>query len=1091
MIPKLQHTMIRASAGTGKTYQLANRFIALLLLQAADKKAAPERLVALTFTRKGAAEFAVRILNRLAMAAASTDGCSRLRGDIEEVIQGDPAKGIKGLAPGAMVAVDPAGMRQLLAAVADELDRLSLGTIDSFMARSVQTLAFELGLGGFEILEGPATEIARRELLAQVFDEAADSDIDAFYQTFKRATLKSSSSLRREMDQFVQSYHGLVCAVESAAGWGGPDFWPEGLPSCADTQWRVRAETLRQRICGTSYGHKSLTKSLCTALDWLAKRNVETAPGRPPTWLGDDGKLCQIWSEWPPADWSLQYQRKQCTIPGAVMAELRDILQAWTAAEKCALAGKTQALFQMVSAYEKIYEQQARRKGRLSFADLPLLLEANAEIRSTQAIALLGFRWFQQIDHWLLDEFQDTSRSQWSVLHPWLDEAIQDNSGTKSVFVVGDLKQSIYGWRGGEPRLFQELVTNYRGAFHEQLMSESWRSRPAVLDLVNRVCSPHNPAFADPDKFSPRALSRWCYENHVCSKDRGTRSGYAAVLLAAKEPNGLEESPEPQDGDVVDEKLAPRARVIKAVLAGMDPLGKGLSCAILTRKGKHALAIAQWLRANGVTNVMVEGDATLADQSPVLAALVDALRWLDTPADHLAEGHVLLSPLWQILEESVAMANGAERPRGTVWRYWRQRVCEIGAASVTREWCAVLMGGQLSAYGHYCLQQVDQLAHRVGAQVTLAEWIVTLERFTVRETSSAGSVHVMTIHKAKGLGFDVVFLPDLDMGRYGGDQVLLRKDSQGVITGCLVSPPKWLTTWMPDLAELKTEQISTDDLEELCVLYVALTRAKEATFVVMGKETNARTVTRTRDWIMGGVRDSGSGPSLDSVTTEILSTSRWGAGEVLWETGVAELKMVSDASVKALPYQPGLQLPKLGLRRERKRPSDAGHRRWQQQEAPLSVPSFGGLDFGTEVHQVFEQIEWWDPRLILQGTETAVSLVHDCLAFSEIRALFDQETPRDEAQQEVPVEFIENDVWWSGVIDRIVLRHNAEGKLVRVIIVDFKTDKVVSAEALRDLYSDQLDLYRRALSLVAGFGGVPIETVLLSTHLKALVPIIR
>ena len=100
---------------------------------------------------------------------------------------------------------------------------------------------------------------------------------------------------------------------------------------------------------------------------------------------------------------------------------------------------------------------------------------------------------------------------QWGVLKPWLDEAIQDNGGTKSVFVVGDPKQSIYGWRGGEPRLFDELVTGYPGAFNEQIMAESWRSRPAVLELVNRVCAPETQSGAAGSRTvflrRPRALA--------------------------------------------------------------------------------------------------------------------------------------------------------------------------------------------------------------------------------------------------------------------------------------------------------------------------------------------------------------------------------------------------------------------------------------------------------------------------------------------------------------------------------------------------------------------------------------------------------
>ena len=707
-----------------------------------------------------------------------------------------------------------------------------------------------------------------------------------------------------------------------------------------------------------------------------------------------------------------------------------------------------------------------------------MLLRSEQDENTAQAIELLGFRWFQQFDHWLLDEFQDTSRTQWSILRPWLDEVIQDDSGTKTVFVVGDVKQSIYGWRGGEPRLFRELAEHYGEAFSEQLMFESWRSRPAVLELVNRVCSRENPGLHEAEKFSPQALARWQYEKHECCDAKKKLPGYAAVLLAAEVDAGDGETgeAEPENGEVVDEKLAPRAQIIKSVISRLDPLGKGLSCAILTRKGKNALAIAQWLRAHGLPNVMVEGDATLADQSPLLAALLDALRWLEAPANKLAEGHVLLSPLWCILAKGVSGASTAEAQPGIIWRHWRERISERGVTEVTRGWCSDLSISHLTPYSQYCLQQVDQLACRLGAKVSLAEWIVTLERFTVRETSAAGSIHVMTIHKAKGLGFDVVLLPDLDIGRQTADKVLLKRTAEGVLSGCVVQPPRWLTSWTPQLAELKAAQEADDDLEALCVLYVALTRAKEATFVVMSKERDGRTATRTRDWILDGIGALGEAPAAAS--------PKWGAGELLWETGTPDLKAVSERPTAAPAYEPDLKLQAPQPGRKRSTPSQAGHEGSRQKAPPPAVSVSAGQEFGTAVHKVFEQIEWWKPEQPLAGPKEAVSLVQQCLEVPELRSLFTLESPGDEACRELPIEFIEKDLWWSGVIDRVVLRHDPAGRLKKVELVDFKTDQVGSLQALQELHARQLELYRRALARVPGFEKVPIDVYLLSTHLQ-------
>jgi len=141
------HVMILASAGAGKTYALTNRFVRLLA-----GGALPERIVALTFTRKAAGEFFDVILNKLAAAAADPAAAARLAAEI-----GEPGLG-------------GADFLRLLRAVTDAMPRLSLGTFDSFFARLVRTFPLELGLAGdFEILQEHGARLERRRVLRRLF----------------------------------------------------------------------------------------------------------------------------------------------------------------------------------------------------------------------------------------------------------------------------------------------------------------------------------------------------------------------------------------------------------------------------------------------------------------------------------------------------------------------------------------------------------------------------------------------------------------------------------------------------------------------------------------------------------------------------------------------------------------------------------------------------------------------------------------------------------------------------------------------------------------------------------------------------------
>jgi len=1079
MNTKLQHTSIRASAGTGKTYQLANRYLALLLLQAMGSgKCSPEKIVAATFTRKGAGEFAERILHRLAAAAGDPAELKKLQSDLARLVKGDAHSA--GLAPSVTLVMDTATLQSALEVMIDQFDRLVLGTIDGFMARSVQTLAFELGLGGFVILEEAAIERERQELLAEVFRAVPPEDLESFYQTLKRATLKSSSSLRSELDRFVKNYHKLFHTLPYVAAWGGKSFWSRDISDPENKNWQRDAAALAKEISGQDFGHAGISKSLAGSLTWLATRNPGSA-GSATGWLKDGDKLTELWHHWPEGAWTFDYYKKERTVPAWVMQSLRPILAAWLAAENRALSRKTAAIHEIVSRYEVLYDQLARRKGLLTFDDLPLLLDENQGEAAAAALQMLAFRWYQQFDHWLLDEFQDTSRVQWGVLKPWLDEAIQDESGTKSVFVVGDPKQSIYGWRGGEPRLFDELSSNYPGAFREQIMAESWRSRPAVLELVNLICSPDtNPALHDPEKFSPAALNRWRYDLHIAAKQRQSKPGYAAVLLATEpeaEESETSETGGGNGGDLCDQ-LAAQSQVIKTVLAQVCPLEKGLTCAILVRKNDNAQAVAQWLRAHGVPQVMVEGVATLAEQSPMVAAMVDATRWLAAPANTLAAGHISLTPLWDVLKQPLATAEVAEIPAGSVWRFWRERIADIGAPQVTEEWCAALTTGRLEPYIQYCLRHVSRLARQSGATLALPDWVAALEQLAVRETAAAGSIHVMTMHKAKGLGFDIVFLPDLDSGGGGPDDILIRRDAQGCAIGCLSYPPKWLQAWEPMLGDMADLQKADQDLESLCVLYVALTRAKEATFVILKKEKPHRSAP-ARDWILSALGKP------EGAMNDQPAVIPWGTGELLWETGARGFCAAQEAapptsSLLSAAIHLSAPLP----RRQRRKPSHAGHATL----APTAVPAAknGGQEFGTAVHRVFEQIVWWTPGQSLEGDKDAIALVKKCLAVREILALFKRETDRDEALVELPVEFMEKNSWWSGVLDRLILRRTAGGALRQAVLIDYKTDRIDSIDTLRERYAEQLTIYRRAIATALKLDTDRVEVIIVSTHLGEL-----
>ena len=160
-----KNLLIRASAGSGKTYQLGSRVVGLVGVRGVD----PERIVALTFTRKAAGEFADAVLTKLAKAARDRGEEERLGGEL-----------------GGAVAAG-----ETLARVVRALPRLRLGTLDGFFARVVRAFQHELGLSGgrFELIEGPRLEAALADIRADLLGDRLDGAAGAgFLHAFKRAT---------------------------------------------------------------------------------------------------------------------------------------------------------------------------------------------------------------------------------------------------------------------------------------------------------------------------------------------------------------------------------------------------------------------------------------------------------------------------------------------------------------------------------------------------------------------------------------------------------------------------------------------------------------------------------------------------------------------------------------------------------------------------------------------------------------------------------------------------------------------------------------------------------------------------------------
>src|SRR5690606_12112077 len=213
----------------------------------------------------------------------------------------------------------------------------------------------------------------------------------------------------------------------------------------------------------------------------------------------------------------------------------------------------------------------------------------------------LDYRMDARFDHWMFDEFQDTSFPQWQILENLVDEVMQDDSGCRSFFYVGDIKQAIYTWREGDPRLFSYVADRYKSLPHGGVvpreLNDSWRSGPAVIEMVNRVCG-DRPVMTG---LFPEAAPEWIRWWREHRSARPERRGQAALLLA-------------------DDETGRREATLR-VLQAIDPIGRGLTCAVLVRTNSTGAELADYLRREGGLPAVAEADLHIGTDNPVATAL--------------------------------------------------------------------------------------------------------------------------------------------------------------------------------------------------------------------------------------------------------------------------------------------------------------------------------------------------------------------------------------------------------------------------------------------------------------------------------------
>ena len=1055
----LEHIAISASAGSGKTFQLTHRFIFLL-----HQFEEPERVIALTFTRTAAGEFFQKIVMKLADAAA------------------DPAAA-RELSESLRIEADASRYAELLRLLLGRMHRINLQTLDSFFYRVVATFALELGVSGnLSLMDETAEKRMRGRVRDGILYRYGEDEtvIGEFWQAFKQATYgREERHIGELVAGFIDRLYPLFLEAPDARKWGGVDaIWPRGCPWAIDEiDWDRLADDLLQSLPDslTASQRKDFTNAAGKVAEYPAQEKLNTllerALAEAPQILNGSAVLR-----------SGRGKNNSVTLDGRFCEALAACLRAIMGYHLVRALENTRGVRRILGAYHEQYEQQVRRPGLLSFADLthllapaddsPPLLRTDPHTRE-----LLDYRLDGRYDHWLFDEFQDTSRPQWNALANLIDEIVQDTEGRRSLFYVGDTKQCLYLWRNSDDRLFHEVRERYSPNIRERVLARSWRSAPAVLDAVNQV-------FGDDgsiaEAFSPEVAERWrrAWAVHEPAATMANRSGYACWLGA-------------------DAGSGPDAhRVVLELLRELDPVGRGLRIGVLVRKNAQVNEVADFLRTHGTVPVHTGSAVMPARDNGAGAALLAMLRLAAHPRDALARGFL------RMLDAS------ADPPElESAVPSLRRRLLEHGFEDGVRM-AAGMLEARLPGDDTKHRARLRSLVARARAydaepERDIDSGIEFLEQATEGEVDPGDAVVVETIHKAKGLEYDaVILIADESRSVARADRgITPLRDDAGEVEWILEPLGRDLMSADPQLAKLRGQTRVRGGFEALCRLYVAMTRARRGLYMIAptkgAEKESALGFLQQRLLPEGGsaLREKTFPTAAGNPQSEEATTV-----PVLWETGSPDWFASGETPADTQPdRQPGEGTPPSPafsplLERPRLvRPSSG-------KESAVPAASFFDLgdetgDFGSRVHAAFQQIEWLPEDVeshlrAIAGDDAPVrEILRNCFREPSIRQRFTRDAPNTEVWRERPFTYIADGRMINGVFDRVHLHRGEDGRIRHAEIIDFKTDRVRDADGIKratEGHRPQMAAYAEALAGMLGLAQHAVEPLLLFTHAPAI-----
>jgi ATP-dependent helicase/nuclease subunit A len=1088
---------VTANAGSGKTKVLVDR-IARLLLAGAK----PSAFLCVTYTKAAASEMQRRLFERLGGWCVADD--ASLAADLMQLGAGD---------------ADLGKARALFARALETPGGLKIQTIHAFCERLLARFPLEAGVPpGFDI----ADEARAAALLSEARADAALAP-DAPRAAFERFAARLSgdalqdlldrfASRRAEFHRYAVRHKGNVFVEAELRNRHGVRSTSDQL--CRGFVVRQDWESLREAcaaLAESSSKDQAAAARLKSALDAFARQAdvrviAEACIGFALNDKGEPYKAFVTKSLGKAKPWLEPRLERFADSAAALASDLNAIERADDAA----------AAMQLALRLDRAYQLAKARSGVLDFDDL--IEGAQALLQRSAAAAWVLYKLDGGLDHILIDEGQDTSPGQWDIIAPLQEEFFAGRGArenARTVFAVGDPKQSIYAFQGADPARFldeaRRLDKRARKAgvrFKAPILETSFRSGPEVLRVVDAVFADKKLIATEPDAHDiPR---------HLAFRDREAAvvEVWPLALRPVVQPATPWDAPMDRDsGASVHAQLARAiAKRVSAMIAAREavwekgalrPVRAGDVLALVRTRGALFRELIKAFKREklpvaGADRMVLRDELAVEDCLALMRVALD-------PQDDLALACVLKGPWCNLDDDNVhlfPLAYGRAKGETLYARLMATQDALYAAAKAFVSDVVARRGESAFGFLSWALEAPHgggdsgwmRLLARLGPEARdpleellqralkpAAHTAPTLQRFlseierdageVKRELEAeTGAVRVMTVHGAKGLEAPVVILPDTTAPPNDKpDDGLMFEDDAGPFLSLRAREDDPRTRRARETHKVRMES------EHWRLLYVAMTRARDRLIVCGAQRGNAREGEDQKSWRLAvetAMRTLGAEPC----------ETPFGAG--------LRVGQIASAQADAQPSSASMDLPSWARTSvESAAPMRAAtpSRIGRIDPALFSPRGDGQRRFrrGRIIHQLLERLPdiaaerrsaaaltWLkrqgvgedDARVFAQE---ALNVLGDARFASVFGPLSRAEAPIVGEAAGRPVR---------GVVDRLVVETN------RIVILDFKTDRPAPIDpALAPAqYVLQLALYREVLSQI--FPGRTVSCALLWTE---------